>query len=74
MCGDACGELKQLLASFYRLCGMNVLLFLIIVVAIVIAIVGGLVQSVNFLLWVGIVLALIAAIAWLLRVISGKKK
>lgn len=53
---------------------MNVLLFLIIVVAIVIAIVGGLVQSVNFLLWVGIVLALLAAIAWLLRVISGKKK
>ena len=50
------------------------LLFIIIIVAIVLAITGGLVQSVNFLLWVGIVLLILAVIAWLIRSISGRSR
>jgi hypothetical protein len=52
---------------------MNILLIVIIVVAIVLAITGGLVQSLNFLLWVGLILAVIAIIAFLVRVISGRR-
>ncbi len=52
---------------------MNILLIIIIVVAIVLAITGGLVQSLNFLLWVGLILAVIAIIAFLVRVITGRR-
>ncbi|WP_162842919.1 hypothetical protein [Microterricola pindariensis] len=51
---------------------MNILLIIVIVVAVILAITGGLVQSLNFLLWVGLVLAAIAIIAWLIRMISGR--
>lgn len=30
-------------------------------------------QSLNFLLWVGIVLAVVAAIVWLIRMITGSR-
>lgn len=53
---------------------MNIFLPIIIIVAIVLLLVGGLVESVKFLLWVGIVLAVIAIIMWLLRTISGSKR
>ncbi|PJJ73076.1 hypothetical protein CLV46_2658 [Diaminobutyricimonas aerilata] len=53
---------------------MNLLLIIIIVVAIVLAITGGLVQSLQFLLWVGLVLAAIAIIAFLLRSLSGRRR
>ena len=53
---------------------MNALLFIIIVIGIVLLIVGGLVEAVRFLLWVGIILAIIALIVWLLRVITGSRK
>lgn len=52
---------------------MNILLIIVIVIAIVLAITGGLVQSLSFLLWVGIVLAVIAVIAWLIRMIAGRR-
>ncbi|XPP26176.1 MAG: hypothetical protein ACNYNX_11235 [Leucobacter sp.] len=52
---------------------MNAIFIIIIVVAIVLAIVGGLVEAVNFLLWVGIILAIIAIIAWLLRSLTGRR-
>jgi len=52
---------------------MNILFVIIAVVAIVLAITGGLVQSVNFLLWVGIVLLILAVIAFLIRSISGRR-
>lgn len=51
---------------------MNLLFIIIVVVAIILAITGGLVQSLNFLLWVGLVLLALAVIAWLIRVISGR--
>ena len=51
---------------------MSIFLTIVIVLAVVLAITGGLVQSLNFLLWIGIVLAVIAIIAWLIRSISGR--
>lgn len=52
---------------------MNILLIIVVIVAIVLLVTGGLVQSLGFLLWVGIVLAVIAVIAFLIRTISGRR-
>ena len=52
---------------------MNLLLIIIAVVAVILLITGGLVESLQFLLWVGVVLAVIAVIVFLLRMISGRK-
>lgn len=52
---------------------MNALFIIIIVVAIVLAILGGLIEAVNFLLWVGIILLILAVISWLLRSISSRR-
>lgn len=52
---------------------MNTLLIIIGVIAVVLLLTGGFVQSLNFLLWVGLVLAVIAVIVWLVRVISGRR-
>jgi hypothetical protein len=52
---------------------MNVLLVIVAVIAIVLLLTGGFVQSLNFLLWVGVVLLVIAAIAFLARVITGRR-
>ena len=51
---------------------MDILLTIVIIVAIVLAVTGGLVQSLNFLLWVGLVLAALAVIAWLIRSMTGR--
>ncbi|SEO20866.1 hypothetical protein SAMN05216281_1712 [Cryobacterium luteum] len=34
---------------------------------------GGFVQSLNFLLWVGVVLLVLAVIAFLIRMVSGRR-
>ena len=52
---------------------MSILFVIIVIVAIILAITGGLVQSLNFLLWVGIVLLILAVIAFLIRSISGRR-
>ncbi|MES2170082.1 MAG: hypothetical protein V4479_05090 [Actinomycetota bacterium] len=52
---------------------MNILLIIIAIVAIVLLLTGGFVHALNFLLWVGIVLAIIAVIVFLVRVISGRR-
>jgi hypothetical protein len=52
---------------------MNILLIIVVIVAVVLLITGGLVQSLNFLLWVGVVLAVIAVIAFLIRMLSGRR-
>ncbi|WP_439901344.1 hypothetical protein [Microbacterium azadirachtae] len=52
---------------------MNILFIVIIVVAVILAITGGLVQSLNFLLWVGLVLLVLAVIAWLIRSFTGSR-
>jgi len=51
---------------------MNVILIVVAIVAVALLITGGLVESLNFLLWVGIVLAVIAITIWLVQYISGR--
>ena len=51
---------------------MNSLLVIVAIIAIILLFVGGFVQAVQWLLWVGIILLVIAAIAWLFRYISGR--
>ena len=52
---------------------MNVLFVIVAIIAIVLLITGGFVQSLNFLLWVGVVLLILAVIAFLIRMISGRR-
>ena len=52
---------------------MSTLAVVIAIIAIILLVTGGFVQSLNFLLWVGLVLLVIAVIAFLLRSISGRK-
>ena len=52
---------------------MNILFVIVAIIAIVLLITGGFVQSLNFLLWVGVVLLILAVIAFLLRMISGRR-
>lgn len=53
---------------------VNILFWIIVIVAVVLLVVGGVVEAVRFLLWVGIALVLIAVIAWAIRKISGNKR
>jgi hypothetical protein len=53
---------------------MNLLFIIIIIVAVILAITGGVVQSLNFLLWVGIILLVLAVIAWLIRSLTGRSR
>jgi len=52
---------------------MTIAAIIIFIVAIVLAITGGLWSAANWLLWVAIVLGVIAIIMFLLRVISGRR-
>jgi len=52
---------------------MNILLIILGVIAVILLLTGGFVPTLNFLLWVGIVIAVIALIVWLVRMISGRR-
>ncbi|WP_199180835.1 MULTISPECIES: hypothetical protein [unclassified Cryobacterium] len=52
---------------------MNILFVIVAIIAIVLLITGGFVQSLNFLLWVGVVLLVLAVIAFLIRMVSGRR-
>ena len=52
---------------------MNILFVIVAIIAIVLLLTGGFVQSLNFLLWVGVVLLILAVIAFLIRMISGRR-
>ena len=52
---------------------MNILIAIIAIVAVILLFTGGFVQSLNFLLWVGIVLLAIAVIVWLVRMLTGNR-
>jgi hypothetical protein len=52
---------------------MSILFVIIAIVAIVLAVTGGLVHAVSFLLWVGVILLILAVIAFLIRAISGRR-
>jgi Flp pilus assembly protein protease CpaA len=53
---------------------MNLALIIIIVVAIILAIVGGLNAAFQWLLWVALIVGVIALIAFLFRVIGGRNR
>lgn len=53
---------------------MNTLFVIILVIAVVLALVGGFVEAVNFLLWVGVVLLILTVIAWLIRSLTGSRR
>jgi hypothetical protein len=52
---------------------MNILLIIVAIIAIILLFTGGFVQSLQFLLWVGIVLLAIAVIVWLVRMMSNRR-
>jgi hypothetical protein len=49
------------------------LIIVIAIIAIALMFFGGFIQAVQWLLWVGIVLLIIAAIIWIVRSIGGRK-
>jgi hypothetical protein len=51
---------------------MSTLAIIVAVIAVILLFTGGFVPSLNFLLWVGIVLLVIAVIVWLVRFLSGR--
>jgi predicted membrane protein len=45
-----------------------------VIVIIILLLVGGFIQALQFLLWVGAVLLVIAVIAWAIRSQSGRSR
>jgi hypothetical protein len=52
---------------------MSLFAIIIAIIAVILLITGGIIQSLNFLLYVGMALLLLAVIAYLFRSISGRK-
>ena len=52
---------------------MGILFVVIAIVALILAITGGLVHALGFPLWVGIVLLVLAVIAFMIRSITGPR-
>jgi 4-amino-4-deoxy-L-arabinose transferase-like glycosyltransferase len=53
---------------------MNIFLIIIAVIAVILLFTGGFVSAVQWLLWVGIVLLVIAVIVWLVRLLTGSRR
>ena len=53
---------------------MNLISAIIIFAAIVLLITWGLVKAVSFLIWIGLFLAALAIVMYLMRSISGRNK
>ena len=52
---------------------MNAVIAVIVIVAVALLLVGGLVNALQFLLWVGVVLAVCAVIVALVRYLTGQR-
>jgi Flp pilus assembly protein protease CpaA len=52
---------------------MSPLTLVIFIIAIILLITGGLIETLRFLLWVAVVLFVISVIMYLLRSIGGRK-
>ena len=52
---------------------MNILVAILAIVAVILLITGGVVPTLNFLLWVGLALAVIAVIVFLVRYLGGNR-
>lgn len=53
---------------------MNILLIIVAIIAVILLFTGGFVESLQFLLWVGIILLVLAVIVWLVRMLTGNKR
>jgi hypothetical protein len=53
---------------------MLALFVIIAIVAIVLALLGGFIHVIGFLLWVGIILLILSVIGFLIRSISGRNR
>lgn len=53
---------------------MNILFVIIAVVAVILLLTGGFVASIHWLLWVGVVLLVLALIAFLIRALAGRSR
>jgi hypothetical protein len=53
---------------------MNTVIVIVAIIAIVLLLTGGFVQSLNFLLYVGIVLLVIAGVVFLVRTLTGSRR
>lgn len=53
---------------------MNLLLIIAGIIAIILLVTGGLIEAVNFLLYVGIVLLVLAVIVFLIRALTGNRR
>jgi len=53
---------------------VNILLIIVGIIAVILLFTGGFVESLNFLLWVGIILLVLAVIVWLVRMLTGSRK
>ena len=52
---------------------MNTLLIIVAIIAVILLFVGGFVEALQFLLWVGIILLVLAVIFWLVRMLTGNR-
>jgi hypothetical protein len=52
---------------------MNTLLIIVAIIAVILLFVGGFVEALQFLLWVGIILLVLAVIVWLVRMLTGNR-
>ena len=53
---------------------MNIVFVIIAIVAVVLLLTGGFVASIHWLLWVGVVLLVLAIIAFLIRTLTGRRR
>jgi hypothetical protein len=53
--------------------GMNALVIVIAIIAVILLVTGGLGSTLHFLLWIGAVLLVIAIIIFLLRFITNRR-
>lgn len=52
---------------------MNLLFIIVAVIAVILLFTGGFVSSLNFLLYVGIILLVLAVIAFIVRALTGRR-
>jgi hypothetical protein len=53
---------------------MNTIIIVVAIIAIVLLLTGGFVQSLNFLLWVGVVLLVLSVVVFLARSLTGSRR
>jgi hypothetical protein len=52
---------------------MNILLIVVAVIAIILLFTGGFISSLNFLLWVGIILLIVTLLVYVYRIVTGRR-